>query len=145
MNRDASLATSIPFQRATIARIREPSRFRALEFRLEIPLSPVLGHMKSKRVSVKKPAASPSSSFSPAETKSTVTTADVFRFQLTQHQGTTLRTAEELLGEVESLVRRLRNGDVPTMSLNINTVGRILTDHAKLVALRDALEVATSR
>jgi hypothetical protein len=70
-----------------------------------------------------------------------ITTTEVFRFQLTQQQGTTLRAAEDLLGEVESLVARLRAGAVPNSSLNINTVGRVLTDLAKLLALKDALEV----
>jgi len=70
-----------------------------------------------------------------------VTTAQVFEFLINAQQGMTLRAARDLLHEVQSLVDRLEKGVVPVSVLNINTVGRVVTDHAKLLALKESLDI----
>lgn len=72
-----------------------------------------------------------------------VTPADVFRFQRDQQHKLVLSGAEAVLDEVQTLVARLKAGAVPTTALNASTVVRLLTDHATLIALEDAVEVAS--
>jgi hypothetical protein len=114
------------------------------------PPTPTKGTMKKVRLHVKrgdaKPAEQPKAPTNvgepPVHTKP-VTAADVFRFQRDQQHGMVLRGAEDLLDDVQNLVARLKSGGIPINALNISMVGRVLTDHAKLVALADALEIAT--
>lgn len=77
------------------------------------------------------------------EAAPTVSAARAFAFELEQQRGTVLRAAEALLEEAQDLVARLKQGKIPTTALNVSSVGRLLTDHARLVTLEHALEVAT--
>lgn len=74
----------------------------------------------------------------------TVTTPQILEFQTKQQHGMTLRSAQELLREAQDLVARLEGGNVPVTPLNVNTVGRVLTDHAKLLGLKEALDTVKS-
>lgn len=77
----------------------------------------------------------------PSAAAADISTETVLRYQIKEQQGRTLRTAEQLLGELEAIVKGLRKGSVPTNTVNASTVAFLIADHAKLVTLKDTLEL----
>jgi hypothetical protein len=69
---------------------------------------------------------------------------DVFRYEIKLQRGRTLRNAEDLLSRIQSFVEQLRAGEIPS-AININAVAFVLSDHARLLTLEEALEVTTSK
>jgi hypothetical protein len=69
-----------------------------------------------------------------------VSNTDVVEHLLNNKKRQTLKSAEQLLAEVNSFVERLRTGQIPTTCININSVGFLVADHAKLLTLTEVLE-----
>lgn len=72
-------------------------------------------------------------------------TLKVLDFQTAQQHRRTLRQAEQILAEAQSLVNALSAGRVPTTSLNINFVAFLIGDLAKLQTLQETREMIAGK
>lgn len=86
----------------------------------------------------------PAPTGTPAHTvpKSKTATVDVLRFMERSQRTLVVNGAERLLAEVESFVTRLKGGGTPHGSFDLGAVSRVVTDHAKLLGLLEAIEIA---
>lgn len=73
------------------------------------------------------------------------TASDILQFVLDQQRGTLLNSAESMLEELESYVRRLKNEKSIGWAPNIISFGRLLADHASYKATEEALRIAKNK